>query len=283
LKIISTIQKFRKWRKDISGVIGFIPTMGALHDGHLSLVLASKKSCQITVVSIYLNPAQFAPHEDLDSYPKSVDTDLKKIEKLQVDCVFLPNDFEIYPNGFSTQVKENILSNVLEGKSRPRFFSGITTVIAKLFNIIQPTHAFFGEKDAQQLRVVKKMVKDLNYPIKIISGSIIREKNGVAMSSRNQYLSEKEKEIAAIIHQALQDGKNLIFSGERDANKIRDKITHKIKSEKLLRIDYISIVDNDTFIEISGEISRDILVSTAVFLGKTRLIDNFTYSDSSNK
>jgi len=278
LQTISTIQEFRKWRKGITGSIGFVPTMGALHIGHLSLVEESIATCQNTIVSIYLNPAQFAPSEDLNRYPKTIDKDIKKLSYFQVNCVFLPNDSEMYPKEFSTQIQENILSRVLEGNSRPDFFTGVTTIVAKLFNIIEPTHVFFGEKDAQQLRIVEKIISDLNYPIEVISCSIIREKNGLAMSSRNEYLNNAERIIAAIIQQALQEGKNLIVSGERNSKIIRDKIIHTISSEKLLRIDYVSVADSKTFLEISDKIDGDILISVAVYLGEIRLIDNFSYS-----
>ena len=283
MNIISTIQEFRKWRKDISGSIGFVPTMGALHEGHLALVAESNKTCKNTVVSIYLNPAQFAQGEDLTTYPKTIEADLEKLTNFRVDCIFLPNDSEMYPDGFSTRIQENNLSCLLEGKSRPEFFSGVTTIVAKFFNIVEPTHAFFGEKDAQQLLIVKKMVKDMAYPIDIISCPIIRHNNGLAMSSRNSYLSESEQEAASIIYRSLQDGKNLIISGERNAQTIRDNITQTIMQENLLRIDYVSVTDAETLVEISGNISNNILVSTALFLGKTRLIDNFSYSVSSNK
>ena len=283
MKTISTIQEFRKWRKGITGSIGFVPTMGALHAGHLSLVEESIATCQNTIVSIYLNPAQFAPSEDLNRYPKTIDTDIKKLSYFQVDCVFLPNDSEMYPKEFSTQIQENILSRVLEGNSRPGFFTGVTTIVAKLFNIIEPTHVFFGEKDAQQLRIVGKIVSDLNYPIEVISCPIIREKNGLAMSSRNEYLNNAERIIAAIIQQALQEGKKLIISGERNSKIIRNKIIHTISSEKLLRIDYVSVADSKTLIEISDKIEGDILVSVAVYLGEIRLIDNFSYSVSSSR
>ena len=283
MKTISTIQEFRKWRKGITGSIGFVPTMGALHKGHMSLVEKSIETCQNTIVSIYLNPAQFAPGEDLDRYPKTVNTDLQQLLHFQVDGVFLPNDSEMYPKGFSTQIQENILSSVLEGNSRPDFFTGVITVVAKLFNIIEPTHTFFGKKDAQQLRIVEKLITDLNYPIHIISCPIIREENGLAISSRNEYLNKAERIIASTIQKGLQKGKNLIISGERNSQIIRDKIIQTISSEKLLRIDYVSIADSKTLMEISDTIKNDILISAAVYLGETRLIDNFSYSVSSHR
>ena len=257
--------------------------MGALHGGHLALVAESNKTCKNTVVSIYLNPAQFALDEDLDRYPKTVNTDLQQLSHFQVDCIFLHNDFAMYPKGFSTHIQENILSSVLEGNSRPDFFTGVITVVAKLFNIIEPTHVFFGKKDAQQLRIVEKLISDLNYPIEIISCPIIREENGLAMSSRNIYLNNAERIIAATIQKALQEGKNLIISGERNSQIIRDKIINTISSEKLLRIDYVSVADSKTLIEISDKIEKDVLISVAVYLGEIRLIDNFSYSVSSRR
>mgnify|MGYP001463049922 CR=1 FL=1 len=280
MNTINTIQNFRAWRKGISGSLGFVPTMGSLHDGHLSLVAEANKLCTHTVVSIYLNPAQFAPDEDLATYPKNLQHDLKALSQFQIDAIFLPTDSEMYPRGYSTYMQETKLSTVLEGRSRPLFFQGVATVVAKFFNIVRPTHAFFGEKDAQQLLIVKKMVKDMAYPIDIISCPIIRHNNGLAMSSRNSYLSESEQKAASIIYRSLQEGKNLIISGERNAQTIRDKITRTIMQENLLRIDYVSITDAETLVEISGNISNNILVSTALFLGKTRLIDNFSYSAS---
>ena len=200
-----------------------------------------------------------------------------------MDAIFLPTDSEMYPEGFSTHVQETKLSMVLEGKSRPSFFQGIVTVVTKLFNIIQPTHAFFGEKDAQQLLIVKKMVKDMAYPINIIACPIIRENNGLAMSSRNSYLSKTDQKTASIIYQALEKGRNLIISGERNAGVIREKITETLLQEYMLRIDYVSVAEAETLIEISGNISCNILISVAVFLRETRLIDNFIYSISSGK
>ena len=283
MNIINSIQNFQEWRKGISGFLGFVPTMGSLHDGHLSLVAEANKICTYTVVSIYLNPAQFAPDEDLETYPNNLQHDLEVLSPFQIDAIFLPTDLEMYPRGYSTYMQETKLSTVLEGRSRPLFFQGVATVVAKFFNIVRPTHAFFGEKDAQQLLIVKKMVKDMAYPIDIISCPIIRYNNGLAMSSRNSYLSESEKEAASIIYRSLQDGKKLIISGERNAQIIRDKVTQTLMQENLLRIDYVSVTDAENLVELSGNISKNILVSTAVFLGKIRLIDNFSYSASSNK
>ena len=278
MKIINTIEDFRSWRYGVSGSVGFVPTMGALHDGHLSLVAEANRICQNTVVSIYLNPAQFSPQEDFDTYPRDLQSDMEALSDYNVDIIFSPEDSEIYPNGFSTYVRETKLSKVLEGKSRPAFFQGVSTVVAKLFNIVNPTHAFFGEKDAQQAAIIQKFVKDMAYEIQIIICPIVRENNGLALSSRNYYLSKKGKVAAANIYKALQAGKNLLISGERDAQKIREGITQIIIHENMLQIDYVSVADANTLIEISGTIPDDILVSIAILIENTRLIDNFSYS-----
>ena len=278
MKKFSTIKEFRKWRKNISGPIGFVPTMGALHEGHLSLVSKSNNSCQHTIVSIYINPTQFAPGEDLVTYPQMVQADLDMLSQYDVDCVFLPGNSEMYPQGIITSNYASNLFKILEGKSRPDFFKGVTTIVAKLFDIIEPTHAFFGEKDYQQFAIINQMVLDLNYPIQVVPCPIIREKNGLAMSSRNKYLTESEYSIATTIFKALKCGKELLKNGEYKSEKIKNEITRIIKRKPQFKIDYVSVASGDTLEEIEGELKGDILVSTAVFLGKTRLIDNFTYS-----
>jgi len=250
--------------------------MGALHDGHLSLVEKSKKLCSKTIVSIYLNPKQFSKSEDFSKYPATLDLDIESLSKLNIDAIFLPNDMEIYPQGFSTYVKENKLSCNLEGKSRPHFFQGVTTVVCKLFNIINPSHSFFGDKDAQQLRVIKKMVDDLAFDIKIITCPTIRNKNGLALSSRNAYLSKLQKETAAHIYNSLEAGRNLLLKGERNTFTIKDTIYKRLNNTGL-NIEYISIADEQTLIEVNKKINTNILVSIAVYLGKTRLIDNFSF------
>ena len=278
MKKISTIKEFRKWRKNISGSIGFVPTMGALHEGHLSLVSNSNNICENTIVSIYINPTQFAEGEDLDTYPKKVQADLEKLSNYKVDCVFLPGNSEMYPEGINVGNYDNNLFGLLEGKSRPGFFKGVTTVVAKLFDIVEPTHAFFGKKDFQQFCIIKNMVEELNYLIQVIPCPIIREENGLAMSSRNKYLTENEFSVAAIIFKALESGKKLLKDGELNGDKLKREIYQIIKSEPAFTIDYISVASGDTLEEFEGELSGDILVSVALFLSKTRLIDNFTYS-----
>jgi len=278
LKKISTIKEFRKWRKNISDSIGFVPTMGALHEGHLSLVSKSNNTCKNTIVSIYINPAQFAQGEDLDTYPKTIKSDLDKLSNYKVDCIFLPGNTEMYPDGINAGNYNNNLFSLLEGKSRPGFFKGVTTIVAKLFNIVEPSHAFFGKKDFQQLCIIKKLVSDLKYPIQIVPCPIIREKNGLAMSSRNTYLTEHEFSIAATIFKALTSGKNLLKNGELNCEKLKNRITKIINGEPQFKIDYVSVANKNTLEEIEGKLGGEILVSVAALLGQTRLIDNFTYS-----
>lgn len=283
MKKISTIEEFRKWRKHISGTVGFVPTMGALHEGHLSLVSKSNVFCAHTIVSIYINPTQFAEGEDLETYPQSLQTDIKKLSEFDVECVLLPNNSQMYPKGINNSKYEDNLFDVLEGKSRPGFFNGVTTIVAKLFDIVEPTHAFFGEKDYQQFFIIKKMVEALNYPIQIVPCPIIREKNGLAMSSRNNYLTKNEFSVAATIFNALEYGKKLLKKGKCNSDKLKRDISRIINSKPQLKADYVSVANINTLEEIEGEIEGEILVSVAVFLGNTRLIDNFTYSSSSRR
>ncbi len=278
MRTISSLSEFKNFRNNLSGTIGFVPTMGALHDGHLSLINKSNQNCDHTIVSIFINPAQFSQREDFSTYPKTLDKDLELLKNFHVDAVFLPTSDIMYPNGYSTFVNENIISRGLEGESRPTFFRGVATIVVKLFNIVNPTHSFFGEKDAQQLRVIKKVVTDLNFPIEIVPCSIIREKNGLAMSSRNKYLSVESRDSAAIIYNALTRGISLLNNGERNSNIIRQEITKKIQSEPSAKIDYISISNNASLEEVKGEINCNVLISAAVYFDGVRLIDNISYS-----
>ena len=277
MKIINSIQNFRFWRKKIDGTVGFIPTMGALHDGHISLIKASQKKCQNTVVSIYINPLQFSQTEDLDTYPRNFEFDLEILSQHKIDAIFFPNDLMMYPDFFSTMVEETKLSKVLEGKSRPTFFKGVTTVVVKLFNIIKPTHAFFGKKDAQQLLIIKKIINDLAYDLELIPCPIIRDNNGLALSSRNQYLSDENKKSASLINKGLEVGRKMLEAGERNVDLIKEKIIFPLKEKNIFKIDYISISDINTLSEITNEIDSDILVSVAVFVEDIRLIDNFQF------
>jgi pantoate--beta-alanine ligase len=278
MRTISSISEFKEFRNTLSGTIGFVPTMGALHNGHLSLINNSNQTCDYTIVSIFVNPAQFSKNEDLSTYPKPLDKDLVLLNKFKIDAILLPSNDVMYPKGFSTFVNENIVSMGLEGKSRPSFFKGVTTIVAKLFNIVNPTHTFFGEKDAQQLRIIQKMVKDLNFSIQIVPCQIIREENGLAMSSRNEYLSTKSRQSASIIYDSLKHGLSLLENGERNPNIIREEISKIIQIEPNAKVDYISVSDNLSLEEINGEITGEVLVSTAVYFDDIRLIDNITYS-----
>ena len=278
MRTISSISEFKEFRNTLTGAIGFVPTMGALHDGHLSLVNKSNQTCDNTIVSIFVNSTQFAQNEDLNIYPKPLEKDLALLNNFKIDAIFLPSNEIMYPEGFSTFVNEDIVSKRLEGKSRPSFFRGVTTIVVKLFNIINPTHTFFGEKDAQQLHIIQKMIDDLNYSIQVVPCPIIREENGLAMSSRNEYLSTKSRQSASIIYDSLKHGLSLLKIGERDSNVIREEITKLIQNEPLAKVDYISISDNLTLEEINGEITGNILISTAVYFDNIRLVDNIIYS-----
>jgi len=278
MRTISSISEFKEFRNTLTGTIGFVPTMGALHNGHLSLINKSNQTCDYTIVSIFVNPIQFSKNEDLSTYPKPLDKDLALLNKFKIDAIFLPSSEAMYPKGFSTFVNENIVSMGLEGKSRPSFFKGVTTIVIKLFNIVNPTHTFFGEKDAQQLRIIQKMVEDLNFSIQIVPCQIVREENGLAMSSRNEYLSIKSRQSASIIYDGLKHGLSLLKNGERNPNIIREEITKFIQLEPDARVDYISVSDNLALEEINGEIAGDVLISTAVYFDDIRLIDNITYS-----
>ena len=277
MKICYTVDDVRKevkeWKKQGLSV-GFVPTMGYLHEGHRSLMEAARKENDKVVVSIFVNPMQFGPTEDLESYPRDLDKDSKLCEGVGVDLIFHPEPEEMYPEGFCSYVDMNGLTTELCGKSRPIHFRGVQTVVLKLFNIVTPDNAYFGQKDVQQLAVVTRMVKDLSVDTKIHGCPIIREEDGLAKSSRNTYLSEKERQAALILSQSLQVGKALIEQGETDATVVKKAISDKIATEPLARIDYVDVVDFDTITPIE-QIKGNTLVAIAVYIGKTRLIDNF--------
>lgn len=277
MKICYTVDDVRKevkeWKKQGLSV-GFVPTMGYLHEGHRSLMEAARKENDKVVVSIFVNPMQFGPTEDLESYPRDLDKDSKLCEGVGVDLIFHPEPEEMYPEGFCSYVDMNGLTTELCGKSRPIHFRGVQTVVLKLFNIVTPDNAYFGQKDAQQLAVVTRMVKDLSVDTKIHGCPIIREEDGLAKSSRNTYLSETERQAALILSQSLRVGKALIEQGETDATVVKKAISDKIATEPLARIDYVDVVDFDTITPIE-QIKGNTLVAIAVYIGKTRLIDNF--------
>ncbi len=253
-------------------IIGFVPTMGYLHEGHLRLVRIARKKSDLCVVSIFVNPLQFGPKEDFKEYPRDIKRDKKLLEKEGVDILFYPEEKEMYPDDFSTYVKVEGLTEGLCGRSRPGHFQGVTTVVTKLFNSVLPHFAVFGEKDAQQALVIKRMVRDLNMPIKIIVAPTVREKNGLAMSSRNVYLSPKEREEATVLYRSLLKAKEMIERGERNSNVIIGKMREMIE-ETSGKIDYIAIVDTKDLKEMEV-IKGEVLIALAVYFSKARLIDN---------
>ena len=256
--------------------VGFVPTMGYLHEGHESLIRKASEENDRVVVSIFVNPIQFGPKEDLSTYPRDLARDSKVCERAGADIIFHPENEEMYFEDFSTFVDMNGLTAGLCGKSRPTHFRGVCTVVTKLFNIVAPDRAYFGEKDAQQLAVIKRMVRDLNIDIEIIGCPIVREKDGLAKSSRNTYLSIEERNAATILNKALTLAKEKIQSGERNSKVIIKLIEEILNSEKLARVDYIEVVDSLSM-EGVERIEKSVLVAIALFIGKTRLIDNFTY------
>jgi len=273
MQVVGLISEIRTLRQQRSGTVGFVPTMGYLHRGHLALVKQARIENSSVIVSIYVNPIQFGPKEDFSTYPRDLSHDLELLREEGTDIVFVPSDNEMYPPGFSSWVDVEKVAETLEGASRPGHFRGVATVVAKLFNIVQPTRAYFGQKDAQQVVVIKRMVTDLNLGIDIVVVPTVREEDGLAMSSRNIYLSPAERKTATILFKALTLARHLRQSGENDADKLRGQMTSLIRKEPLAQIDYVSIADTKTLEELNL-IDRPALVSLAVLIGKNRLIDN---------
>ena len=282
MEIIRTIS----WMKEASRqaraenqIIGLVPTMGALHEGHLSLIRRAKQECSKVFVSIFVNPKQFGPNEDFAKYPRSLESDAEKLAAEGVDSVFAPEAAEIYPGGFRTYVDVDGISDRLEGRTRPGHFRGVATVVLKLLQIVQPHSAYFGRKDAQQLRIVQQMVGDLNLDVNIVVCPIVREHDGLALSSRNAYLNPEERAAATILHRALAAARQAIQSGTRDAPQIQTILLELIQREPLATLDYAEIVDAENF-ESVVRIGRSCYVLLAVFFGKTRLIDNMLVTPS---
>ncbi|MGI6728186.1 MAG: pantoate--beta-alanine ligase [Anaerovoracaceae bacterium] len=276
MKILNTVTEVREYikeqkKKGLS--IGLVPTMGYLHDGHLSLIKKSTEKNDITVISIFVNPTQFSPNEDLDKYPRDFERDSKIAMENGVDVLFYPSVSELYPKNFQTYVTIENLSKHLCGKSRPTHFRGVTTIVSKLFNIVTPDNAYFGQKDAQQYFVLKRMVEDLNFDIHLVMCPIIREKDGLALSSRNVYLNQEERRQALCLNQSLKKAKELVVKGEKYADIIADYIKETIEKNDLANIDYIEVVDTET-LESVQKIEGRILIALAVKFGNTRLIDN---------
>ncbi|MGN0501378.1 MAG: pantoate--beta-alanine ligase [Ruminococcus sp.] len=266
-------ERVNAWKRE-GLTVGFVPTMGYLHEGHKSLMQAARANNDKVVVSVFVNPMQFGPNEDLESYPRDFEKDCALCESVGVDLILHPEPEEMYADGFCSYVDMNGLTTELCGKSRPIHFRGVQTVVLKLFNIVKPDRAYFGQKDAQQLAVIKRMVKDLNVDTEIVGCPIVREADGLAKSSRNTYLNHDERKAALILSRSLKLGRELIENGETDAKAVIKAITDSINTEPLAKIDYVDVVDFDTITPID-KIGKSVLVAIAVYIGKTRLIDNF--------
>jgi len=274
MRTIISLDELRAARLSLNGTVGLVPTMGYLHEGHLSLIRQAKEECQHVVVSIFVNPTQFGVNEDLSKYPRDLDRDLSLIEPLGVDLVWNPTAEIMYPLGYQTWVEVEAMTRPLEGSMRPTHFKGVTTVVAKLFNAVQPHKAYFGQKDAQQAAVIRQMVRDLNFPIDIVVCPIVREADGLAMSSRNKYLEGDDRKSATVLFRALSAAKSAYEEGERNAEKLRRKMKEVIEAEPRAQIQYVSCADYDSLEELDV-VKGKTLLSMAVLLGKTRLIDNF--------
>lgn len=274
MHVYRTVSEFRAARRHMPGPVGVVPTMGFLHEGHLSLVRASRAADASVVATIFVNPTQFGPNEDFARYPRDEARDLRLLAGERVDAVFAPSVEEMYPAGFATFVQVEGLTEVLEGAHRPGHFRGVTTVVAKLFEIIQPDRAYFGQKDAQQLVVIRRMVRDLDMPVEIIGLPTVREPDGLAMSSRNAYLSPRERRAATVLYRALLAARTAYDAGERRGDVLRQVMLSVLAGEPLARVDYVSIADLETLREL-GEVREGALASLAVRIGPARLIDNF--------
>ena len=275
IKVISTIAEFKKVRAACKGSVGFVPTMGYLHDGHVELVRWARKENDTVVASIFVNPTQFGPKEDFAKYPRDMDRDLALLKSVKTDFVFAPSMEDMYPAGYDTWVEVKGVTDRLEGASRPGHFKGVSTIVAKLFNIVEPHKTYFGQKDAQQVVVIKKMVTDLNMNLDVIVVPTVREPDGLAMSSRNIYLNPEERKAAVVLWKSLQLAQQLYSNGERNGDRLREQITALIQKEPLADIDYVSVADPHTLQELK-RIKSSALVSLTVRIGKTRLIDNLT-------
>jgi pantoate--beta-alanine ligase len=274
MKIVTTLPELRLARRALPGPLGFVPTMGYLHAGHISLVQAARAECASVVASIFVNPTQFGPNEDLASYPRDLPRDLALLEAAGVDLVWTPSPEGLYPSGFQTWVQVEGLTRSLEGEVRPGHFRGVTTVVAKLFNAVCPDKAYFGQKDAQQAAVVRRMAKDLDFPLEVVVCPTLREADGLAMSSRNTYLNPQERQAATVLFRALSAARLAYDSGERRADKLRTLVRETVAAEPLAKLQYVSCADNETLEELET-VRGKVLLSMAVHVGRTRLIDNF--------
>jgi pantoate--beta-alanine ligase len=264
----------RKIRREQDKTVGLVPTMGALHEGHLSLVREARRMCDVVVVSVFVNPAQFGPGEDFEHYPRDLTKDTALLTDYNVDYIFAPTVEEIYPKGFSTYVNVEGLSEQLEGASRPGHFRGVATVVTILLNTVRPDFAFFGQKDAQQALVIRRLVKDLAFDTEIVVLPIVREDSGLAISSRNLYLTPDEQNSATVIHKALKRAKKAYKEGERNANRLIELIRTTVDAEPRARLDYVTVADAETLEKLDRLDDRPTLIALAAYVGKTRLIDN---------
>lgn len=273
MEVVTSLFNLRDARARLQGSLGFVPTMGYLHEGHLSLVRAARAQNPSVAVSIFVNPTQFGPNEDLDTYPRDLDRDLELLRSVGADLVWTPDRAEMYPPDFQTWITVEGITGVLEGQLRPGHFRGVTTVVTKLFNAIQPDRAYFGQKDAQQALVIRRMVQDLNLPVKVEICPIVREPDGLAMSSRNIYLNPAERQAATVLTRALNAASQAFAAGERSAERLRQAALDVFATQPLARVQYVSLADMQTLQEVET-VSDKALLSTAAHIGKTRLIDN---------
>jgi pantoate--beta-alanine ligase len=278
MRVVETIAEIRAARTGFAS-LGLVPTMGFLHAGHISLVERAKAECGAAAVSIFVNPTQFGPNEDLARYPRDLPRDLALLEQAGADLVFTPQPAEIYPQGFATHVEVGPVAEPLEGASRPGHFAGVATVVAKLFNIFQPTRAYFGQKDAQQCVVIRRMTRDLDLPVEVVIAPTVREPDGVALSSRNAYLTAEDRARATVLFRALSEASARFAAGEHDAEALREAMRRTIAAEPAIEIDYVSVADPETLRELD-RIEGGALASLAARLGRARLIDNLLLAPS---
>ena len=279
MEILTTPEQVRAWRRAHTASLGLTPTMGYLHEGHLSLVRRSLAENEVSVASIFVNPTQFGPNEDLDRYPRDEEGDLGQLRELGVDAVYLPSVEAMYPEGYQTYVTVEGLSQGLEGGSRPVHFRGVATVVTKLLNVVQPDRAYFGRKDGQQLRVIRQLARDLDLPGEIVACDTVREADGLAMSSRNAYLTPEQRPAAVVLSQALRQAKRKFEDGVCSAEALRSGVREMVGAEPLAELDYVSVADSETLAEIEGEVTGVAMVSLAVRFGAVRLIDNVTLGE----
>jgi pantoate--beta-alanine ligase len=279
MKTIIELNDIRQERQRLPEPVGLVPTMGYLHEGHLSLARTARSECASVIATIFVNPSQFAPSEDLASYPRDLERDLLLLEKEGVDLVWTPTTEIMYPTGYQTWVTVEKVTQVLEGKQRPAHFRGVATIVAKLFNATQPHKAYFGQKDAQQALVIQRMVADLNFPLQVVVCPTVREADGLAMSSRNVHLDPQQRKAASVLFRALSKTKKAYLEGQRDANQLRRIVQEMVNQEPLASLQYVSCADALTLEELQGSLAGPTLLSMAVFFGKTRLIDNIVLID----